>query len=145
MGRVSAEKAAMHNMMVDSLIILDQIEKGKPDKAANWCKSFIVEGNLGRSRNPLPIVGFLHFIRYRNLPVLNQRMASKLQQVTDTYKPNIIDLSSYKVKGNESGFTVEMPVNECEPPGTDQPPTKPADKAPAKGQPSPPTPKDGPR
>ncbi len=110
MGRVSGDKAAMHNSMINGLIILNAIESDSEDGAANWCKSFIIAGNRARDINSSPIRGFIHYIRYSETPVLSDKMESKIREVTESYKPNIIDLSDYEVQKTQNGFSVKIPI-----------------------------------
>jgi hypothetical protein len=111
MGQSNAGRNAEHSMMVNSTIILKEIEKGTPDTAANWCKTFIVSGERSsRSKDPI-FPSFLHYLRYNDVPELPKSIAEKVEEVKRTYKPNIVDLSNYKFKKTDSGFSVEVPIH----------------------------------
>ena len=112
MGQSNAGRNAEHNKMVHSVIILKEIDKGSPETAANWCKSFIVSGDKGRLSSDSVFASFLHYVRFHERPELTKSISDKVQEVKATYKPNIIDLKNYRVSPTASGFSVEVPVNQ---------------------------------
>lgn len=111
-GQSNAGKNAEHSMMVRSVVILKEIDKGSPETAANWCKTFIIEGNRGRLSNDSVFGSFLHYVHYHNRPPLTKSISDKVQEVLSTYKPNVIDLKAYSIKPTDTGFTIEVPVNQ---------------------------------
>ena len=87
-GQQNAGKNAEHSMMVRSVVILKEIDNGSPETAANWCKTFIVEGNRGRLSIDSVFESFLHYVRYHKRPLLTQSISDKVREVEATYKPN---------------------------------------------------------
>lgn len=112
MGQSNAGRNAEHSIMVNSVIILKEIDKGSPETAANWCKTFIVNGDKGRLSRDSVFASFLHYVRFHGSPKLTKSISDKVQEVKVTYEPNIIDLKNFRVNPSDSGFTVEVPVNQ---------------------------------
>ncbi|MEY3896447.1 MAG: hypothetical protein RLZZ214_1967 [Verrucomicrobiota bacterium] len=112
MAQSNAGRNAEHNIMVNSVIILKEIDKGSPETAANWCKTFIVSGDKGRLSRDSVFASFLHYIRFHERPELTKSISDKVQEVKASYKPNIIDLKNDRISPTDTGFSVEIPVNQ---------------------------------
>ena len=106
-GQSNAGMNAEHSMLVRSVVILKEIDKGSPETAANWCKTFIVDSNRGRLSDDSVFGSFLHYVRYHNRPILTKSISDKVREVETTYKRNTVDLKGYSVKPTVVGFTVE--------------------------------------
>ena len=79
-----------YNKVVYSVIILNEIDKGSPETAANWCKEFIVSGDKGRLSRDSVFVSFLNYLRLNSKPKLTKSISEKVQEVKATYNFNTV-------------------------------------------------------
>ena len=95
MGYSSADRNAVSGNLVGNVIILKHLESGEPDKAANWCKEFIVNGHNYQISEPSWVEYLRGYFRSKPRPFkFSSTISTKVDEVAKTYSPNVIDVES---------------------------------------------------
>ena len=110
MGYSSAFMRSVHANLSGEAIVLMAIEDGNTEGAANWCKSFISAGSKALHRE----LSWREYLSayFGPKPKLSRSLSDKVEQVAETYRPNIVDIEGEIKRTFGSGVEVEVRINE---------------------------------
>lgn len=110
MGYSSAFMRSVHAKLGGEAIVLMAIEDGNAEGAANWCKSFISAGSKALDREPSWRECLTAYFGPK--PKLSRSLSNKVEQVAESYRPNIVDIEGEIKRAFGSGVEVKVRINE---------------------------------